>query len=85
MWDLCGLVPQDLGVIVRCPGSWQAAHPAMPVALFPGPGLSFFMGKMEAEMTTDFSFESAVLDAIFNGHPDTEMVESEQLFAMVQA
>ena len=57
----------------------------MPVALFPGPGLSFFMGEMEVRMFADFSFESAVLEAIFNGHPDTEMVESEQLFAMVQA
>ena len=55
----------------------------MPVALFPGSGLSFFMGKMEAKMLADFSFESVVLDPIFNGHPDTEMVESEQLFAMV--
>ncbi len=36
-------------------------------------------------MTKDFSFESVARNAIFNGHPDTEMVESEQLFAMVRA
>ena len=56
----------------------------MPVALFPGPGLSFFMGDLEAKMLADFSFESVVLEPIFSmGTQDTEMVESEQLFAMV--
>ena len=31
-------------------------------------------------MIADFSHESVALEAIFNGHPDTKMVKSEQSF-----
>ena len=34
-------------------------------------------------MTADFSYGSVAPEAIFDGHPGTEMVKSEQLFALV--
>ena len=34
-------------------------------------------------MMVEFSVESSAPEAIFDGHPDTKMVKSEQLFAMV--